>query len=278
MKLIKLLSVSTLLASSLFATNSIDNSVLKFEKKRFSKNKRIEIKDVKISLKKQMPQKGWYGYIIDLDAKMAGNPIKAKDIVFSNGEVIAPELFDIKTGMPLKDLMTPTLSKDYYNKEHLIAGNHQAKDKIVVFSDPLCPFCMDYVPDVIEHVNRNKDSIALYYYHFPLLRIHPAAEPLSRLMDIAKKKGIKDIELKVYRADWDKYFTGREKNTQKIVDAFNKEFNTSITLAEINNKNLQEKIFKDISMGEEVMVQGTPTIFVNGEQDKSKLKYEMLGN
>lgn len=278
MKLIKLLSVSTLLASSLFATNSIDNSVLKFEKKRFSKNKRIEIKDVKISLKKQMPQKGWYGYIIDLDAKMAGNPIKAKDIVFSNGEVIAPELFDIKTGMPLKDLMTPTLSKDYYNKEHLIAGNHQAKDKIVVFSDPLCPFCMDYVPDVIEHVNRNKDSIALYYYHFPLLRIHPAAEPLSRLMDIAKKKGIKDIESKVYRADWDKYFTGREKNTQKIVDAFNKEFNTSITLAEINNKNLQEKIFKDISMGEEVMVQGTPTIFVNGEQDKSKLKYEMLGN
>lgn len=278
MKLIKLLSVSTLLASSLFATNSIDNSVLEFEKKRFSKNKRIEIQDVKISLKKHMPQKGWYGYIIDLDAKMAGNPIKAKDIVFSNGGVIAPELFDIKTGMPLKDLMTPTLSKDYYNKEHLIAGNHQAKDKIVVFSDPLCPFCMDYVPDVIEHVNRNKDSVALYYYHFPLLRIHPAAEPLSRLMDLAKKKGIKDIELKVYRADWDKYFTEREKNTQKIVDAFNKEFNTSITLKEINNVNLQEKIFKDISMGEEVMVQGTPTIFVNGEQDKSKLKYEMLGN
>lgn len=278
MKLIKLLSVGTLLASVLFANDSIDNSVLEFEKKRFSKNKRIEIENVKINLKKKMPQIGWYGYIIDLDAKMAGNPVKAKDIVFSNGDVIAPELYDIKTGMSLKDLMTPSLTKEYYNKENLIAGNHNAKDKIVVFSDPLCPFCMDYIPDVIEHVNRNSDSIALYYYHFPLLRIHPAAEPLSRLMSVAKKKGIKDIELKVYRADWDKYFTGREKNTQKIVDAFNKEFNTSITLDEINNKELQEKIFRDINMGEEVMVQGTPTVFVNGEQDKSKLKYEMLGN
>ena len=29
-------------------------------------------------------------------------------------------------------------------------------------------------------------------------------------------------------------------------------------------------------MGEDVMVQGTPTIFVNGEKDSSRLKYEDL--
>ncbi len=162
-----------------------------------------------------MPQKGWYGYIIDLDAKMAGNDIKAKDIVFSNGDLIAPELFDIKTGMSLKDLMKPTLTKNYYDEKHLIAGNPNAKDKIVVFSDPLCPFCMDYIPDVISHVKRNKDSIALYYYHFPLLKLHPAAAALSKLMTVGKEKGIKDIELKVYRADWDKYFDSKEDNTQK---------------------------------------------------------------
>ena len=30
-------------------------------------------------------------------------------------------------------------------------------------------------------------------------------------------------------------------------------------------------------MGEEVMVQGTPTIFINGVKDTTKLKYETLG-
>ena len=278
MKLIKIFTASSLLIGTLFATDSIDDNVIKFEKNRFSQNKRIKVKDVKVNTKKELPQEGWYGYVIDIDASMGGNDVKAKDVVFSNGEIIAPELFDIKTGMPLKDLMNPKLTNKYYNKDRLIAGNINAKDKIVIFSDPLCPFCMDYVPDIINHVKKNSKEIALFYYHFPLLRIHPASGTLVRLMNVAKAKGIKDIELKVYRADWDKYFTAKEKDAQKIIDGFNKEFKTSFNLIDVNNKKNNTEIFEDVSMGEEVMVQGTPTIFINGEQDKSKLKYEILGN
>ena len=278
MKLIKIATVSALLCGTLFATDSIDDNVLKFEKDRFSQNKRIKVKNVKVNTKKELPQAGWYGYVIDIDASMGGNDVKAKDIVFSNGEIIAPELFDIKTGMPLKDLMNPTLTEKYYDKDKLIAGNIDAKNKIVIFSDPLCPFCMDYVPDVITHVKKNPKEIALYYYHFPLLRIHPASGTLVRLMNVARAKGIKDIELKVYAADWDKYFTEKEKNAQKIIDGFNKEFKTSFNLIDVNNEKNNAKVFEDVSMGEEAMVQGTPTVFVNGEQDKSKLKYEILGN
>ncbi|PLY08016.1 MAG: disulfide bond formation protein DsbA [Arcobacter sp.] len=278
MKLIKIFTASTLLLSALVASDSIDDNVVKFEKERFSQNKRIKVKNVKVNTKKVMPQKGWYGYVIDIDASMGGNDVKAKDVVFSNGELIAPELFDIKTGMPLKDLMNPTLSDKYYNKAKLIAGNYNAKDKIVVFSDPLCPFCMDYVPDVINHVKKNSKEIALFYYHFPLLRIHPASGTLVRLMNLAKVKGLKDVELKVYAADWDQYFTAKEKDAQKIIDGFNKEFKTSFTLRDVNNKENNEEVFEDVNLGEEAMVQGTPTIFINGEQDKSKLKYEILGN
>lgn len=278
MKLIKIFTASSLLIGTLFATDSIDDNVIKFEKNRFSQNKRIKVKDVKVNTKKELPQEGWYGYVIDIDASMGGNDVKAKDVVFSNGEIIAPELFDIKTGMPLKDLMNPKLTNKYYNKDRLIAGNINAKDKIVIFSDPLCPFCMDYVPDIINHVKKNSKEIALFYYHFPLLRIHPASGTLVRLMNVAKAKGIKDIELKVYRADWDKYFTAKETDAQKIIDGFNKEFKTSFNLIDVNNKKNNTEIFEDVSMGEEVMVQGTPTIFINGEQDKSKLKYEILGN
>ena len=102
-----------------------------------------------------------------------------KIFFFSDGKYIALELIDSETGKSLKDLVTPNLTEKYYDKSKLIAGNHNAKDKIVIFSDPLCPFCKDYVPDVIKYVNKNSDTIALYYYNFPLM-IHPAATPLSK--------------------------------------------------------------------------------------------------
>lgn len=277
MRLIKLFTLSTIIAGALFANDTVDSKVLDFEKSRFSKNERVEIKDISINMKKSMPNSGWYGYIIDLNLKFAGKDVKAKDVIFSNGELIAPELYDIKTGEALKDLMAPKLGDKYYNQERLIAGNPKAKDKIVVFSDPLCPFCMDYVPDVINYVKKHNDKIALYYYHFPLLRIHPASNALTKLMVLAKYRGLKDVELKVYSADWEKYFTTDETDEKKILDAFNSEFKTNITIDELKDEKYTLKVADDIKMGEEVLVQGTPTIFINGEKDKSKLKYDSLG-
>lgn len=272
----KVLTLAVLLTSSLFANVSDDN-VIKFEKKRISQNPNLEVKNISINTKKELPIKGWYGYVLDVEAKINDKVVNAKDILFSDGRYISLDLLDSTNGKSLKDLVTPSLSSKYYDKTKLIAGNHNAKDKIVIFSDPLCPFCMDYVPDVINHVNENKDSIALYYYHFPLLRIHPAAGPLSKLMDLGKQKGIKDIELKVYKADWDEYFDSKETDSKKIIEGFNKEFNTSFTQDDISSIELLELIEDDMKMGEEVMVQGTPTIFVNGEKDTMKTKFKQLG-
>ncbi len=257
--------------------DSIDSKIIEFEKNRFSKNKRIEIQKVSISTKKDLPIKSWSGYIINIEALMANRVVKAKDIVFSDGEIISSELFDLETGKSYKELMTPTLTSIYYDKAKFIAGNINAKDKLVIFSDPLCPFCIDFVPDVIKYVQKHEKNLALYYYHFPLTRIHPAAVPLSKLMILAKHKGIKDIEQKVYTIDWDKYFTSKETDVKKVLDGFNKEFKTSFSLKDLEDDKLEKELIYDINMGEEVMVDGTPTIFVNGEQDKTKLKYEQLG-
>ena len=137
--------------------------------------------------------------------------------LFSNGEFVAPELIDLKTGNSLKLLLQPKLSDNFYSPNHLIEGNKDAENKIVIFSDPLCPFCIDYVPEVIKHVKKNKEEIALYYYHFPLSKIHPAADTLVKAMDVAKKKGIKDVELKVYETDWETYFKIDSKATEAII-------------------------------------------------------------
>ena len=274
-KFSKIVSMSILLSGALYAASNEQN-IVDFEKKRISQNPNVQVKDIKIETKKELPLAGWSGYILNVQADVQGKSINAKDILFSDGKYIALELIDSETGKSLKDLVTPNLTEKYYDKSKLIAGNHNAKDKIVIFSDPLCPFCKDYVPDVIKYVNKNSDTIALYYYNFPLM-IHPAATPLSKLAEIAKNKGIKDAELKTYETNWEPYFDEKTTDEKKILEAFNKEFKTSIKQEELSDKNLDSLIKKDISMGDDVMVQGTPTIFINGVKDASTQKFETLG-
>ncbi|MFY9072409.1 DsbA family protein [Aliarcobacter butzleri] len=270
----KILSLSVILSVSLFAN---DSTVVDFEKKRVAQNPNVKVKDIKVNTKKDLPLAGWNGYILDVEAIVQEKSLKVKDILFSNGDYIALDLIDAKTGKSLKDLVTPNLTSNYYDKTKLIAGNHNAKDKIVVFSDPLCPFCMEYIPEVINYVNKNSDSIALYYYAFPLVQIHPASEALSKIIEVAKNKGVKDIELKAYKTDWETYFSPKENDEKKILEAFNKELKTNIKLEEIASKDINEKLSKDMSMGEEVMVTGTPTIFVNGVKDTTRELYKTLG-
>ncbi len=272
-KISKLLSLSAILSISLIAG---DDAVINFEKSRISQNPNVKVNDIKISAKKELALAGWYGYILDVQANVQGKDINAKDIIFSDGKFVAPDLIDMKTGKSMKDSVNPNLSEKYYDKSKLIAGNPNAKDKLVLFSDPLCPFCIDFAPDVINYVNKNSSKIALYYYNFPL-QSHPASTPLVKIIEVAKQKGLKDVELKVYQTKWEQYFDVKSTDEKKILEAFNKEFKTDIKLEEISAKNVNDNLQKDISMGEEALVQGTPTIFVNGEKDSSRQKYETLG-
>lgn len=273
-KISTVLALSTLLGTSLFAD---DNLVLDYEKKRVSQNPNIKIKDIKINTKKELPIAGWTGYILDIDAVIQGKDIKAKDFLFTNGTHIAPELIDIKTMQSLKDSIVPNLTDKYYTKANFIAGNEKAKNKVVLFSDPLCPFCMDYIPTVINEVNKNKENIALYYYAFPLTQIHPASLPLSKIIDIAHTKGVADVITKAYTTDWSKYFDEKTTDEAKILAAFNKELGTDIKIEELNKKEINSKIEKDITMGDEVMVSGTPTIYVNGVKESPKFNFDTLG-
>jgi len=274
----KLLMIQILFLSALMASETIDNKIIAYEKNRLSvNNKRMEIQEVSIFHKQRIALEGWYGYIVNLKVKIQGKEVNAKDIVFSNGKLVTIDLQDLNTGESLKDSVAPMLSSVYYNKKHLIAGNHNAKDKIVLFSDPLCPACQVVVPDIIKYVNDNAKTVGLYYYHFPLLRIHPAADTLSRAMVIAREKGIKDIEEKVYTTDFSKFFEAKETNKEKILNGFNTQFKTNITLDEVKNDKIKIEIFNDMQMADEVMVNSTPTIFVNGTRDRTQKKYKNLG-
>jgi protein-disulfide isomerase len=271
--MLKLLATALLLSSLLEANTQKD--VEKFLEKSFSKNPSIKELDVKIQQTIPLEKvKGWSAYIVrvkaTVKAKKGTREVKQKMIWFSNGQTISPDLIDIKTGTSLKEDVSPSFELKYYKKENLIYGNADAKHRVAIFSDPLCPFCRNFVPKAIQNMKKDPKKFAIYYYHFPLPSLHPAAVELVKAAVAAELEGKKDVVLNLYKVKVD----AKEKDINKILLAFNKTMNTNITESDLKSKAVLEHIKSDLNIAEALMVNGTPTIFFDDKLDKTKKKYE----
>ena len=274
--MLKLLATSLLLSTLLEASAS-NADIEKFLKKSFGSNPNIVslkvVVDQKIPVKKL---KGWDAFIVKVDATVKAKPknrsIKQKMIWFSNGSVITQELIDLKLGTSLKELVAPSFKAEYYKKENLIYGNANAEHKVAIFSDPLCPFCRSFVPASINTMKKQPKKFAIYYYHFPLPSLHPAAVELVKAAVAAELKGIKDVVLNLYKVE----INSKEKDIKKILAAFNKEMKTNIKPADLKSAAVMKHIKHDLEVADALMVGGTPTMFFDGKLDKTKKKFEKV--
>ena len=273
---LKLLTV-TILLSSLLNAASTKEKVADFLEESFSNNPNIVSLKVNVAdVIEVKSMKGWSAYIVKVDATVKAKPknknVKQKMIYFSNGEVITPELTDINTGSSLKESVSPSFKPEFYTKSNLIYGNENATHKVAIFSDPLCPYCRTFVPEAIKYMKKYPNKFAIYYYHFPLPSIHPAAVELTQAAAAAELKGVKDVVLKLYKVKID----AREKNVQKIVSAFNKELGTKLRVIDLKSLAVTKHLRHDAFVADEVMVGGTPTIFLDGKIDRTKKKYKTV--
>ncbi len=279
LSMLKLLTITILLSTSLFSSTEIEKKILKFEKQRVTQSlKRMngKLTSLKLVLKKDLKQDGWIGYTYDLKFNIQGKSLGQKDVIFSNGKLISFDLISAKTKRSFKTVMYPTLGKEFFNKKNLIAGNPNAKHSLVVFSDPLCPICIDELPFLIKKVIDNPKNIALYYYHLPL-QMHPTARTLGKASMLATQQGIKNVDYRIYEANFPakyKFNEYEEKDHQKVLSFFNKEFGTKITMAQINDPKLEKMIMHDIEMSDKAFVTGTPSVFFDGEYDVTRSKFE----
>ncbi|MCD6432606.1 MAG: thioredoxin domain-containing protein, partial [Sulfurimonas sp.] len=255
MSLMLRLLVTTLLLSSTLFASSAEKTVEKFLEKSFKKNRNI------VSLKIEILEKiavtkleGWDAFIVSIDATLKAKPknrqVKQKMIWFSNGSLITQDLVDMKSGNSLKDLVAPTFKPEHYKKENLIYGNADAKHKVAIFSDPLCPFCRSFVPKAINSMKKEPKKFAIYYYHLPLVSLHPAATTLVKAAIAAELSGYKDVVLNLYKVR----VGSREKDVKKILAAFNKTMKTNIKPADINSREVMKHYESDIEISEALMV------------------------
>jgi protein-disulfide isomerase len=274
--MLKLLA-TTLLLSSLLQASTSNVDVEKFLKKSFKKNPNIITLEVKVEQKVALKEvEGWDALIVSVNATVKAKPknreIKQKMIWFSNGITMAPDLVDMKSGKSLKDVVAPVFKAEYYKKENLIYGDVNAKHKVAIFSDPQCPFCKSFVPKAIEEMKKQPKKFAIYYYHFPLPSLHPAAVTLVKAAVAAELSGKKDVVLNLYKIK----LSSKERDVKKILKAFNKTMKTDIKPADLKSKEVLEHIDSDANIADALMVGGTPTMFFDGKIDKTKNKYNKV--
>ncbi|MDO9056019.1 MAG: DsbA family protein [Sulfuricurvum sp.] len=275
MSLMPKLSTILLLSASLMAAT--DAEVISFLKKGIGNNPNITNLSVEVSGKKNLPaMTGWQAYFmsIEADVKQGSDTrhINQNATYFVNGNVIAPELINVKSGERYNDTVSPDFSSGFYTKSNRISGEANATHKVAIFSDPLCPFCRRYVPEAISYMAKYPKTFALYYYHFPLATLHPAAVTLTKAAIAAEQNGTENAVLSLYKVD----INANEKDDQKILNAFNKTFGTKIDLKDIRRPSVINQFEFDQKVAQSMMVVGTPTVFFNGQKDASKNKYKEI--
>ncbi|MDD5372109.1 MAG: thioredoxin domain-containing protein [Sulfurimonas sp.] len=271
--MLKLLATIALLSSLLAAADSSYERVEEFLEKSFSNNQNI--KSIKIKVTNKIPVKehsGWSAYFVELDAvlKKDGRQVVQKMIWFSDGKVITKELFDLESAKEMNDFVSLPFKDEYYSKANLIYGNEKAKHKVVIFSDPLCPFCRQFVPEAIEYMKKEPNKFAVYYYHLPLESLHPSAVELIKAAIALELKGAKDVVLNLYKVNVDP----KEKSNDVILKEFNKVMNSNITMVDLMSSEVLKHLQNDLKVADALMVNGTPTVFLDGTVDKTKMKYK----
>jgi thiol-disulfide isomerase/thioredoxin len=271
MSLMSKLSMITIAATLALSAGGFDLNT--FVRKHVVSNPKVKINGLETVAQQPVPGAAdWQAHMIVMDLTYNGKKIKAPETIFVNEKsgLATMDLIDLKSGKNLRRILKPKMPESYYDDTHLLYGNKNAPHKLVIFSDPDCPFCRQEVPKIIEEAKNNPDKIALYYYHMPLVRLHPVSDVLTRIMEVLQKQGRIDDAFKMYKLK----ISYRETNATKILAEVKKQFGLAIDEAAINKPEIKEAVQADVDKGTRLMINGTPTLYYDGEYDRSRIRYK----
>ncbi len=275
MSLMSKLLMSTVVATVALSANAQPDSktLLKYIKKSVVKNPQVKVNGVSViesKTHKDLP--GWTILLTTMQLEYQGKDINAPETMFIKDGLVTGSLVDLKTGDNYRDNIKPSVPESMYDDAHLMFGNKDAKHKVIIFSDPQCPFCQDIVPAIFKASRENPTKMAVYYYHLPLLRIHPVSDVLTRIMHVAQHEGKLDVVEKIYSLKIDP----KETDMTKILAAVKSHAGYSVSAEKVNAKEVKEAMKADEKAAGSMMVSGTPTIYIDGEWDKMRDGYKAL--
>ncbi len=281
----RLKTILFLLAIVILQANAMsENSIKKYMENYVKVKMKLEVKQIDIiSTYPIKDAPGWNVHFLDMIVKVKmGDSYQdaiVKKTIFTRGNRLTVNL--MKKGKLKRDgtrrksksykkLLKPIVPVDAYDDEHFLAGSKNAPHKILVFSDPFCPYCSEKVPEILHIVKANSTVYGLYYYHLPLLKIHPASDVTTKAMHLFQKKGEIDKMMALYSLP----INGKETDVDKILKAIKTKTGVLFTKKQIFSPEVKEALRFDMIMKTRLQVTGTPTIFVDGKWDRLRKEYK----
>ncbi len=139
-----------------------------------------------------------------------------------------------------------------------VRGPENAAITIVEFADFECPHCGEVAPAMDKLIDAHKNDIRFSFKFYPLPS-HPHADIAARAAAAAMNQN----------KFWEMHhalFTNQRHLEQTDLDSYAKELGIDVSRfhADMQSNQTTERIAKDRKLGEDLMIAGTPTIFING--------------
>lgn len=147
-----------------------------------------------------------------------------------------------------------------------VKGNPEGEVVLIKYSDFQCPACAAFLPAIDDVLSEFGDSVRFEYRHFPLMQIHPFAEPAARAAEAAGQQG-KFYEyhdaLFANQAAW-----GNSVNPSQFFLRFAEELELDMQEFTRHQRStvLRDKVRSEFEEARAAGFTGTPTFTLNGER------------
>jgi protein-disulfide isomerase len=149
-------------------------------------------------------------------------------------------------------------------------GPANAKVTVVEFSDFQCPFCSRAANAVEQLRTKYGDKVHFVFRQFPL-SFHQNAHTAAEASMAAKAQG-------KFWEFHDKLFANQQKLDRASLEGFAKEVGLDVAKFKkaLDDKTYAPAVDAEQKLGEEVAVDGTPTMFLNGSRIPNPTDYDAI--
>jgi len=152
-----------------------------------------------------------------------------------------------------------------------IEGNADAEVTLVEYGDYECSYCGAAYP-VIKHIQRKMGKqLRFVFRNFPLANMHPFAEISAEAAEAASTQG------KFWQMH-DVLYENQDSLSEEMIFALAQKIGLDMEVftKDIKSQKYRPKIKKDFMGGVKSGVNGTPTLFINGERFDQNFDGELL--